>query len=149
MNKMDYLASITAFNSDKEIIALREKYKEPTFFEIISKQRSETTYSSFLKWMFQSSSTDLNSVSPILLLLDILVTRSEEQKRKDNVVQEIVHIDDEFKRDIVTRNFQINSIEVRKDGQYDKNALVFVGISFVTLIMLHICLNITAILYGA
>lgn len=115
MNKMDYLASITAFNSDKEIIALREKYKEPTFFEIISKQRSETTYSSFLKWMFQSSSTDLNSVSPILLLLDILVTRCEEQKRKDNEVQEIVHIDDEFKRDVVTRNFQINSIEVETE----------------------------------
>ncbi len=115
MNKMDYLASITAFNSDKEIIALREKYKEPTFFEIISKQRSETTYSSFLKWMFQSSSTDLNSVSPILLLLDILVTRSEEQKRKDNEGQKIVYIDDEFKRDIVTRNFQINSIEVETE----------------------------------
>ena len=65
----NYLEQIIKFNSDKDIIALREKYKEPTFFEIISKQRSETTYSSFLKWMFQSSNTDLNSVSPILLLL--------------------------------------------------------------------------------
>ena len=49
----NYLQKIIEFNSDKDIIALREKYKEPTFFEIISKQRSETTYSSFLKWMFQ------------------------------------------------------------------------------------------------
>ena len=49
--KPDYYKMIIDFNSDKDIIALREKYKEPTFFEIISKQRSETTYSSFLKWM--------------------------------------------------------------------------------------------------
>ena len=33
----NYFKLITDFNSDKEIIALREKYKEPTFFEIISK----------------------------------------------------------------------------------------------------------------
>jgi hypothetical protein len=41
MEKINYLQTITDFNSDKDIIALREKYKEPTFFEIISKQRSE------------------------------------------------------------------------------------------------------------
>lgn len=104
----NYFKLITDFNSDKEIIALREKYKEPTFFEIISKQRSENTYSSFLKWMFQSSSNDLNSVSPILLLLDILVKRGEEQKQQNQ-------IDNSFKQQIVTRNFQLNSIEVETE----------------------------------
>lgn len=107
----NYFELITKFNSDKEIIALREKYKEPTFFEIISKQRSENTYSSFLKWMFQSSSNDLNSVSPILLLLDILVKRGEEQKQQNK----IVYIDDNFKKQIVTRNFQLNSIDVETE----------------------------------
>ena len=105
----NYFKLITDFNSDKEIIALREKYKEPTFFEIISKQRSENTYSSFLKWMFQSSSNDLNSVSPILLLLDILVKRGEEQKQQNK------YIDDNFKQQIVTRNFLLNSIEVETE----------------------------------
>lgn len=107
----NYFKLITDFNSDKEIIALREKYKEPTFFEIISKQRSENTYSSFLKWMFQSSSNDLNSVSPILLLLDILVKRGEEQKQQNP----IEYIDNSFKQQIVTRNFQLNSIEVETE----------------------------------
>lgn len=107
----NYFKLITDFNSDKEIIALREKYKEPTFFEIISKQRSENTYSSFLKWMFQSSSNDLNSVSPILLLLDILVKRGEEQKQQN----QIEYIDNSFKQQIVTRNFQLNSIEVETE----------------------------------
>lgn len=103
MGKINYLQKITAFNSDKDIIALREKYKEPTFFEIISKQRSENTYSSFLKWMFQSSCTDLNSASPILLLLDILVKHCETQ------------IDDQFKQEIVTRDFKISKIEVETE----------------------------------
>lgn len=109
MENINYLQIITDFNSDKDIIALREKYKEPTFFEIISKQRSENTYSSFLKWMFQSSSTDSNSVSPILLLLDILVKRSEEQNDNSDL------IDDLFKKDVVSRDIKINSIEIETE----------------------------------
>ena len=105
----NYLQKIIEFNSDKDIIALREKYKEPTFFEIISKQRSETTYSSFLKWMFQSSSTDLGTVSPILLLLDVLVKRSQMQENGANL------INDDLKKNIITRNFKINSIEVEAE----------------------------------
>lgn len=100
----NYLQKIIEFNSDKDIIALREKYKEPTFFEIISKQRSETTYSSFLKWMFQSSSTDLGTVSPILLLLDVLVSQDHKGL-----------IDDAFKKYIITRNIKINNIEVETE----------------------------------
>lgn len=100
----DYLQKIIKFNSDKDIIALREKYKEPTFFEIISKQRSETTYSSFLKWMFQSSNTDLSTVSPILLLLDVLVSRD----RKGI-------IDKTFKTHITTRSFKVDSIEIETE----------------------------------
>lgn len=110
MENYDYLQKIIEFNSDKDIIALREKYKEPTFFEIISKQRSETIYSSFLKWMFQSSSTDLSTVSPLLLLLDILVQHSQKQ---DNSTVGL--IDEDLKKHIITRNFKINNIEVETE----------------------------------
>ena len=109
----NYLQKIIEFNSDKDIIALREKYKEPTFFEIISKQRSETTYSSFLKWMFQSSSTDLSTVSPILLLLDVLVQRSQVQEKETG--DKINLIDQDLKKHIITRNFKINNIEVETE----------------------------------
>ncbi len=111
MSNCNYLEQIIKFNSDKEIIALREKYKEPTFFEIISKQRSETTYSSFLKWMFQSSRTDLNTVSPILLLLDVLVKRGNNQINDEgnNI------IDESLKNIIVTRNFKLNNIDVEAE----------------------------------
>ena len=103
-SKQDCQEMIIKFNSDKDIIALREKYNEPTFFEIISKQRSETTYSSFLKWMFQSSSKDIGTVSPLLLLLDVLVAESKGNQ-----------IADDIKTHIITRNFKINSIEVETE----------------------------------
>lgn len=103
-SKHDYQEMMIKFNSDKDIIALREKYKEPTFFEIISKQRSETTYSSFLKWLFQSSCTDSGTVSPILLLLDVLVAKSKNTQ-----------IADDIKRHIITRDFKINDIQVETE----------------------------------
>lgn len=103
-SKHDYQDMMIKFNSDKDIIALREKYKEPTFFEIISKQRSETTYSSFLKWLFQSSCTDSGTVSPILLLLDVLVAKSKNTQ-----------IADDIKRHIITRDFKINDIQVETE----------------------------------
>jgi hypothetical protein len=103
-NKVDYRKKIIDFNSDKDIIALKEKYKEPTFFEIISKQRSETTYSSFLKWMFQLSCIDQGAVSPILLLLDVLVVKSANMQIPENL-----------KTHIITRNFRFKNIEVETE----------------------------------
>lgn len=53
MDYHSYLSQIIAFNSDKDVVVLREKFNRPSFFEIISKARSETTYSAFLKWLFE------------------------------------------------------------------------------------------------
>ena len=74
-NKFDYVNAIIQFNTDPEIIALREKYSEPSFFEVISKDRSEIVYSSFLKWLFQDCTNGRGAVSPIMQLLNILVKR--------------------------------------------------------------------------
>jgi hypothetical protein len=54
--------------------------------------------------MFQSSSTDLSTVSPLLLLLDVLVVESKGNQ-----------IADDIKTHIITRNFKINSIEVETE----------------------------------
>ena len=35
----DYFSKIIQFNSDSTLIALRERYSMPSFFEIISKER--------------------------------------------------------------------------------------------------------------
>lgn len=64
MEYNDYLKQIIDFNCDKEVIALREKFNKPSFFEIISKERSETTYSAFLKWLLQENSLNGETCTP-------------------------------------------------------------------------------------
>lgn len=109
MTYKDYLNQILAFNGGEDVIALREKFDRPSFFEIISKERSETTYSAFLKWMFQENCPK-STCNPLALLLDVLVRRSEEQASVDTVLSnEIV------KRAIVTRNLKIRSIKVETE----------------------------------
>ena len=108
MNKNECLSKIIRFNGDKELLTLREKYNEPSFFEIISKERSETTFSSFLKWLF-SSSAPMDSSSALMLLLDILVRRSVEQQ------ENTVLIPEQLKSGIVTRQLKIQSLKVETE----------------------------------
>ena len=107
MEYKEYLKKIISFNNDKDLVALREKYNEPSFFEIISKERSETTYSAFLKWLFLINSTRSNSLSPIMSLLDILVKRCSQQN--DNL------IDDGLKEAILSRKLIITGVSVETE----------------------------------
>lgn len=111
MTYNNYFKQIIAFNSDKDIITLREKFNKPSFFEIISKERSETTYSSFLKWLLQENCLDEEACTPLSLLLDVLVRRSEEQKDQINSILS----DECIKRSIVTRNLNIKSVKVETE----------------------------------
>ena len=87
MEYNEYLNQMIRFNGDKDLLMMREKYNDPSFFEIISKERNETTFSSFLKWLF-SCSMPLDSASPAMMLLDILVRRSNEQQGNTVLIPE-------------------------------------------------------------
>ena len=108
MNYEQYLAEIISFNSDKRVVALREKFNKASFFEIISKERSETTYSAFLRWLFSDNGSDDGTCSPLAFLLDILVRRSEEQRP---VVATILKNLD-VKKSIVTRQLSLDAVKV-------------------------------------
>lgn len=111
----DYLKQIIAFNGDKDVIALREKFNRPSFFEIISKERSETTYSAFLKWLFQENVQDGEACNPMSLLLDILVRRYEEQKeQKDHHVGSVL-ANELIKRGIVTRSLTVKTVNAETE----------------------------------
>ena len=111
--KFDYVNAIIQFNTDPEIIALREKYSDPSFFEVISKERSETTYSAFLKWVFQDCAIGKGTVSPILQLLNILVKRDQEQKDgREYNGQKIILIKDNLRDAILSGSVQIKTINV-------------------------------------
>jgi len=108
MEYNEYLNQIIRFNGDKDFLIMKEKYNEPSFFEIISKERSETTFSSFLKWLF-SYNTPLDSTSPVMMLLDILVRRSNEQQN------DIVLIPENLKAWIVSRKVKIQTLHVETE----------------------------------
>lgn len=105
MENKEYLNQIIRFNSDKDILMMREKYNVPSFFEIISKERSETTFSSFLKWLFSSNKSEGTS-SPLMMLLDILVRRGSEQQ------EETILIPENLKKRILSRKIKIQSLKV-------------------------------------
>lgn len=108
MRYSEYLKQIIKFNSDKELVSLREMYNRPSFFEIISKARSETTYSAFLKWLLLENCTDNNIANPIYLLLNILVQRSDEQQQSKKTTL----IKEDIKSIIATKHLKILSTKV-------------------------------------
>ena len=108
MTYNDYLNKIIRFNGDKDLLMMREKYNNPSFFEIISKERSETTFSSYLKWLF-SCNMPLDASSPVMMLLDILVRRSNEQQKK------VILIPEHLKKWIVSRKIKIKSLQVETE----------------------------------
>ena len=108
MDYNQYLDQIIAFNSDKKVVALREKFNKASFFEIISKERSETTYSAFLKWLFLENATVDEACSPLAFLLDILVRRCEEQMPEVDTILKKADV----KKCIVTRRLSMDSIKI-------------------------------------
>lgn len=104
MEKSEYIKQIIRFNADKGVIRLKEKYNETSFFEIIAKERSETTYSAFLKWLLQGSAVGTEELSPLMMLLDILVKKTEDNPCKDTEVSQ------ELKNSILTRSLVLNNI---------------------------------------
>ena len=108
MNYNEYLNQIIRFNGDKDLLMMKEKYNDPSFFEIISKERSETTFSSFLKWLF-SIKVSLDTASPVMMLLDILVRRSNEQEGSTVLIPE------NLKTWIVSRIIKIQSLYVETE----------------------------------
>lgn len=104
MTKTDYIKQIIRFNADKNVIRLKEKYNEASFFEIIAKERSETTYSAFLKWLLEGKAVGTEELSPLMMLLDILVKRTEDYPCPETSVSP------DLKNGILTRSLALNNI---------------------------------------
>ena len=100
----NHIKQIARFNADKNVLRLKGKYNETSFFEIIAKQRTETTYSAFLKWLLEGNAASSEGLSPLQMLLDILVKRIEE----DPTIKAAIPA--ELKDSIVTRSLSIHGI---------------------------------------
>ena len=104
MTKQELIKKIITFNNDSKLLSLREKYSEASFFEIISKERSETTFSAFLRWLFQGDFTKLSFSSPVVMLLDILASKANVQS-----------LSEDLKAALITRKFHVKSVQVEAE----------------------------------
>lgn len=121
MTKSDYIKQIIRYNADKNVIRLKEKYNEASFFEIIAKERSETTYSAFLKWLLEGKAVGTEELSPLMMLLDILVKRTEDYPCPE------ISVSPDLKNRILTRSLALNSITATVEKSVGSLANEIVG----------------------
>lgn len=121
MNKTDYIKQIIRFNADKNVIRLKEKYNEASFFEIIAKERSETTYSAFLKWLLEGKAVGSEELSPLMMLLDILVKRTEDNPNPETSVSP------DLKNWILARSLALDNITATVEKSVGSLANEIVG----------------------
>lgn len=108
---------ILKFNNDPQVFALRNRYAQKTFLDIMSVARSENRHSAFLAWLLKGDDFAVSPQDhPIVHLLDSIITRVGENKIADEkkVNNEDYKINDYdlLKKAILTRD--IKSIEIEE-----------------------------------
>lgn len=99
-SKKEIIDDIIAFNNDVDVQRLKEIYYSQTLPEIFAVSRRELTHSSFLAWLFATSSNHGLGTAPLVQLLELYVLKSREQKKK--------WITDKVSNAIITRDFHIS-----------------------------------------
>ena len=114
-SKKDIIDDIIAFNNDVDVQRLKEIYYSQTLPEIFAVSRRELTHSSFLAWLFATSSNHGLGTAPLVQLLELYVLKSREQKKK--------WITDKLSNAIITRDFHISEcISVTEEAVVTANA---------------------------
>ena len=81
MDKKSIEEQILKFNNDPDVFALRIRYAQKTFLDIMSVARSENRHSAFLAWLLKGEDFAVSPQDhPIVHLLDSIITRVGENK---------------------------------------------------------------------
>lgn len=114
-SKKEIIDDIIAFNNDVDVQRLKEIYYSQTLPEIFAVSRRELTHSSFLAWLFATSSNHGLGTAPLVQLLELYVLKSREQKKK--------WITDKVSNAIITRDFHISECtSVTEEAMVTANA---------------------------
>lgn len=114
-SKKEIIDDIIAFNNDVDVQRLKEIYYSQTLPEIFAVSRRELTHSSFLAWLFATSSNHGLGTAPLVQLLELYVLKSREQEKN--------RITDELSNAIITRDFHISEcISVTEEAVVTANA---------------------------
>ena len=117
MDKKSIEEQILKFNNDPQVFALRNRYAQKTFLDIMSVARSENRHSAFLAWLLKGDDFAISPQDhPIVHLLDSIITRVGENEiandaRVNNQDYKINDYD-QLKEAILTRD--IKSIEIEE-----------------------------------
>ena len=108
---------ILAFNNDPAVFALRSRYAQKTFLDIMSVARSENRHSAFLAWLLKGEDFAVSPQDhPIVHLLDSIIMRvGENEIDEDKIVNSQnykINNYDQLKEVILTRD--IKSIEIEE-----------------------------------
>lgn len=113
--KKEIIDDIIAFNNDVDVQRLKEIYYSQTLPEIFAVSRRELTHSSFLAWLFATSSNHGLGTVPLVQLLELYVLKSREQEKN--------WITDKLSNAIITRDFHISEcISVTEEAVVTANA---------------------------
>ena len=117
MDKKSIEEQILKFNNDPQVFALRNRYAQKTFLDIMSVARSENRHSAFLAWLLKGDDFAISPQDhPIVHLLDSIITRVGENKiandEKVNNQNYKINDYDQLKEAILTRD--IKSIEIEE-----------------------------------
>lgn len=114
-SKKEIIDDIIAFNNDVDVQRLKEIYYSQTLPEIFAVSRRELTHSSFLAWLFATSSNHGLGTAPLVQLLELYVLKSREQEKN--------WITDKLSNAIITRDFHISEcISVTEEAVVTANA---------------------------
>lgn len=108
---------ILEFNNDPDVFALRTRYSQKTFLDIMFVARSENRHSAFLAWLLKGDDFAVSPQDhPIVHLLDSIITRVGENKiaesERENSQECKIKDYDLLKKAILTRD--IKSIEIEE-----------------------------------
>ena len=108
---------ILKFNNDPQVFALRTRYSQKTFLDIMSVARSENRHSAFLAWLLKGDDFAISPQDhPIVHLLDSIITRVGENKiadeKKVNNEDYKINNYEQVKEVFLTRD--IKSIEIEE-----------------------------------
>ena len=113
--KKEIIDDIIAFNNDVDVQRLKAIYYNQTLPEIFAVSRRELTHSSFLAWLFATSSNHGLGTVPLVQLLELYVLKSREQEKN--------WITDKLLNAIITRDFHISEcISVTEEAVVTANA---------------------------
>lgn len=105
------------YNS-KEYHALKHKFTSETYLSFVSKNDSETVYSSFISWIMGNLSFISLPDSPLLNLLRLLANNSVYQSEEDKEVQLMSNA---LKRAIICNDISISDVCVNTEVSVNKD----------------------------